>query len=158
MKLAAANPHGDDCAQSVRRSSRKAVSGICRRCVLGKSPSHLFLGLRPFQVAILSLSFLFLLAKWFMTPVVKWIMTKWVLFETLLSVYTTKGSFSDIYSWILHGQNSKVCSESVTCRRAVALGCRIHLVSMLSNSLHHGPSPFPPGPPSFCSFFTSTAF
>ena len=87
MKLAAANPHGDDCAQSVRTGSRNAVSGICRRCVFGKSPSHLTVGLIPFQVGII-FSHLFLLAKWFMT--------NWGFFGALLSVYRTKtGVFSD---------------------------------------------------------------
>lgn len=153
MKLAAANLHGNDCAQSVRRRSRNTASGTCRCCVFGKSPSHLTLGLRPFQAAILSLSFLFLLAKWFMTPAAKWIMTNWLVFVALLSVYRINGSFSDSDTWILRGQNSKVsCSVSVTCSRAVAFWCRIHLVFMPSDSLHRGPSPFPWGHPSFFSF------
>ncbi len=67
-------------------------------CAWQATKPHLILGLRPFQVAVFPLSFLFPLAKGFMTPAAKWIMTKWVLFETLLSMYRNDGSFSDIYS------------------------------------------------------------
>lgn len=82
-----------------------------------------------------------------MTPAAKWFMTNWVLLGTLLSVFRINGSFNDSYPSILREQNSKVSrSVSVTCSRAVALGCRIHPVSMPSSFLHHGPSPFLQGP------------
>ena len=83
MKLAAANPHGNEYAQSLRRRNRNAVPGVCKCCVFGKSQSYLTLGLRPFQVLFF---YLFLLAKWFTA--------KWDFFEALLSVYKINGSLN----------------------------------------------------------------